>query len=92
MKIEELSLIAIDGQRHLVTSENVVAAVAYAVRRGYGNVTAYRFVTALVMTDQLRGPLGQWPVVLKKIRDLGLDADLAALEIGETITGEIEGS
>lgn len=74
MKIEDLSLISIDGQAHLTTSEQVVSAAAWAARRGWGNYTALRFVTALVMTDTLRHT-NKWPEVMKKINDLKIAAD-----------------
>lgn len=91
MKIEDLSLISIDGQTHLTTSEEIVRAVAWAARRGWGNYTAHRFVTALVMTDNLRHT-NRWPEVMKKIDDLKVAADLAALEVHGHVEGEIEGS
>lgn len=79
MKIEDLSLIAIDQGTHQTTSEEIVRAVAWAARRGWGNYTAMRFVTALVMTDNLRHT-EKWPEVMKKIDDLKIAADLANLE------------
>lgn len=87
MKVNELTLYMIDSERHLTTSEEIVAAVAYAARDGWSNTTAYRFVTALVMTDNLRNYV-VWPVVIRQIKDLGIAADLAALEVEGSVTGE----
>ena len=87
MKIEDLSLAAIDGQRHLTTSDEIVRAVAYAARRGYGNVSCYRFVTAVMM---LEAPIDVWPQVLKKIDDLKTEIELAALMSDRVVSGEIE--
>jgi hypothetical protein len=88
---EDLSLLMIDNQRHLTTSEDIVSAVAWAARRGWGDFTCYRFVTALVMTDNLRqSRKDQWKIVMKKISDLQIAGELAALEKGYRITGPIE--
>lgn len=89
MKIEDLTLTMIDGQRHLTTSDQIVTAVAYAARRGFSNVTCSRFVTALVMTDMLRDAF-QWPFVLKKIDELRIELELAALKDNRVVTGPIE--
>lgn len=64
-----LSLTAIDSMRHLTTSEDIVAAVAFAARAGHTNRTAYRFVTALVMRDVLTDP-AQWGDLLRQVMDL----------------------
>lgn len=64
-----LTLTAIDGMRHLTASEDVVAAVAFAARAGHSTRTAYRFVTALVMTDALKNPT-RWGDILKLVMDL----------------------
>jgi hypothetical protein len=94
MKVEELSLVGIGA--HLIkdpvtVNRMVVAAVAWAARRGWGNHTAYLFLTALVMTDTLRHQ-DQWPVVMRKLQDLKYEKELAELEVGMTVEGEIEGS
>ena len=81
MDVGELTLPMIDEHRHLVTSGQVVSAVAYAVRKGYGDVTAYRFATALVMIDRLES-YGQWPAVLQMLGNLKLTQDLNALNAG----------
>jgi len=67
--LEDLSLRSVDAMRHLVTSEDVVAAIAFAVRAGHSNVTAYRFVSALAMSDDLDYQPA-WPRVLRKIIQL----------------------
>lgn len=68
-----LSLAAIDGMRHLATSEDVVAAVAFAARAGHDNRTAYRFVTALTMVDALKDR-DRWGGILKAVMDLEAQA------------------
>lgn len=73
MKLDALTLASIDGMRHLTVSEHIVKAVAFAVRAGHKDRTAYRFVTALVMTDALEeGEPGtrRWWDVLKAVMDL----------------------
>jgi hypothetical protein len=89
MRVHELTLSAIDAQRHLAASPEIVAAVAYAAGQGYGGATCYRFVTALVMTDQLRDR-GDWRNVLLKIKDLQLDEQIAELEAGRPVVGNVE--
>lgn len=69
METAELSLSAIDSMRHLAASEPIVNAAAFAARAGHGDQTAYRFVTALVMTDTLATP-GRWGTVLKAVMEL----------------------
>lgn len=64
-----LTLAAIDNTRHLVTSEDIVKAVAFAARAAHSDRTSYRFVTALVMTDMLT-ERSYWPVVLRAVRQL----------------------
>lgn len=94
LKIEDLSLTAIDAVAHTTLSEELVSAVGYAARRGYGNYTALRFVTALVITDNLRHT-AQWSTILRKIEDLKIEADVAALESARWVNpveGEVEGS
>lgn len=71
MKLEDLNLTQIDGMRHLVVSEDVVEAVGLAIRAGYGSTTAYRFVTALVMLDQLN-KRGRWGEILRAVRRMEL--------------------
>jgi len=71
--IEDLSIPAIDGMRHLVVSEDVVTAVAFAVSRDHDVRTAYRFVTALVMTDRLEDRR-TWRPVLAWVKRLEQDA------------------
>lgn len=70
VQIEELTLAAIDGMRHLVTSERVVGAAAFAARAGYDDVMAYRFVTALVMTNNLDRPGWRWELTLRTLAEL----------------------
>lgn len=89
MKIEELTLSMIDGQRHLTASEDIVSAVAFAARLGWGDVTCYRFVTALVMTDSLQDS-SKWRPVLRRIDNLKSTAELAAIKDNRVVTGEIE--
>jgi hypothetical protein len=67
--IEDLTLAAIDGMRHLVTSEQVVNAAAFAARAAYDDVMAYRFVTALVMTNNLERR-SEWRTVLRHLAEL----------------------
>jgi hypothetical protein len=69
MQPEELTLSMIDHQRHLTTSEEIVRAVGFAVRAGHQNHTAYRFVTALVMTGNL-ADRADWPKILLRVMDL----------------------
>lgn len=73
---DDLTLAGIDGIRHLITNEMLVKAVAFAVRNtgrkvhtGRDDRTAYRFVTALVMTNTLEAST-RWPKVLKTVMDL----------------------
>ncbi len=73
MQTDDLTLTSIDSVRHLTTSEEVVKAVAFAVRVGHQNHTAYRFVTALVMTDNLADRT-DWPKVLLRVMDLEREA------------------
>lgn len=72
MDIDDLTLTSIDAHRHLTTSEAVVSAVAFAARRGHSDVTAYRFVTVLVMLDQLQ-PRKWWARTLGVVRDLEIE-------------------
>lgn len=69
METHELTLTNIDSVRHLTASEDVVNAVAYAARAGASDRTAYRFVTALVMTASLMDR-PRWPGVLRAVADL----------------------
>ena len=69
MDLDELTLTSIDNQRHLATSEDIVKAVAFAIRAGHTDRTAYRFVTALVMTDSL-SPRRWWAAALEKVMQL----------------------
>jgi hypothetical protein len=66
---EELTLIGIDGMRDHTVNEQVVNAVAFATRCGHNNRTAWRFVTALAITDNLAGR-DNWPQVLMAVMDL----------------------
>ena len=92
MKIEDLSLVRIDGMAHLTISHDLVAAAAFAARAGYGDVTARRFVTALVMTDKLKGrDRRAWGEVLKAVANLVIEGEIAALEDGRVISGELNG-
>lgn len=68
-----LSLAAIDGMRHLATSEEIVSAVAFAARAGHGNRTAYRFVTVLVMENALTAP-ARWGELLRMVMELEAQA------------------
>lgn len=86
--IDDLSLVAIDGLRNHAASEEIVAAVVFAAQNGYGAHTAHRFVSALVMTDTLRDP-SQWTPVLRKIVNLQIEADIATLEAGRPVVGEV---
>jgi hypothetical protein len=69
MRTDNLSLAAIDGMRHLTASEDIVAAVVFAAKNGHGTTTAYRFVTALVMTNTLTD-IAQWRETLERVTDL----------------------
>lgn len=69
METHELTLTNIDSVRHLTASEDVVNAVAYAARAGASDRTAYRFVTALVMTASLMDR-PRWPGVLRAVKEL----------------------
>lgn len=89
MKLHELTLSKIDAERHLSVSVEIVAAVCFAAQAGYGANTSHRFVTALVMLDYLRDR-SAWPMVLRKIKNLDLDAQLATLESGRPVVGDIE--
>lgn len=73
MKIEELTFGSIDAQRHLITSQDVVAAVAFAVRNAWSDKGAYRFVTALVMTDKLTADRREWYAVMRQIAKLTME-------------------
>jgi hypothetical protein len=69
-----LTLTSIDSMRHLTTSEDIVAAVAFAARAGHSNRTTYRFVTALSMRGALTDPT-RWGDLLRMVMDLeGEDA------------------
>jgi hypothetical protein len=89
LKIEDLKLRMIDDHARLVIGDKLVAAIAYAARRGWGNVSCRRFVTALVMMDALKDS-GQWPAVLKKIDELKAAEEIFALRNDRVVTGEIE--
>ena len=89
MNTEELSLYAIDSHRPIVVSPEIVCAVAFAARLGWSERTTYRFVTAVVLTDNLRDR-GLWPEIMRKVKNLQVNADLAALEIGQDVRGDIE--
>lgn len=89
MDIDDLTLNMIGAQMHLTTSREIVKAVAWAARLGWADVTCQAFVTALVMTDTLTDR-SQWPTTIRKIQDLKIASDLAALEEGKTISRDIE--
>lgn len=92
MKIEDLTLTEIDGAAGPAASPEIVRASAYAARRGWGNRTCYRFVVALIVTNQLRHPdLSQWDAILKKIENLQIQDDLAALMDNRVVAHEIGG-
>lgn len=73
-EISDLTLDAIDGMRHLVTSEHVVKAIAFAVRHAESmyipdreiDRTAYRFVVAVAMVGALEDT-GRWINILDHI-------------------------
>lgn len=67
--LDMLTLASIDAHRHQATSEQVVAAIGFAVRAGHQNHTAYRFVTALCMTGALDNR-DRWPATLLHVMDL----------------------
>jgi hypothetical protein len=89
VQIDDLRLSMIDSQMRLSASREIISAAVWSAQRGYGAHTCHRFVAALVMTDTLRDP-GQWPVVLRKIKNLQIDADLLTLESGRLVVGDIE--
>jgi len=88
MQIEDLKLTMIDNMAHLTISHDLVAAAAYAARRGYGDWTARRFVVALVMTDTLLGR-EKWHAVLRQVANLQMEADLGSLNEGKTVGGDL---
>ena len=88
MDVGELTLTEVSDQMRRTTTMEIVAAM-YAARIGWSNTTCCEFVAALVLTDNLRNR-DQWPVVLKKISDLMIERDLAALNDGRVITRSIE--
>lgn len=63
------SLAAIDSMRHLSTSEDIVAAVAFAARAAHSDRTAYRFVTLLVVRDELTDR-SAWADTLRDLMEL----------------------
>jgi hypothetical protein len=77
------SLTSVDSMRHLATSEDIVKAVAFAARAGHNDVTCYRFVSLVVMMDDLDYPFG-WPVILRQVMKLEEDHRLnqEALDAG----------
>lgn len=89
MEIDDLTLHTIAHHMSPTVNREIVEAVAYAARIGWADTTCHAFVAALVMTDNLTTP-SEWPYVLRKISDLKIAADLAALEAGKTITRPIE--
>lgn len=88
LQLEELRLSMIDAQRHLVASEPIIAAAQFAGALGYGPATTYRFVTALVMTDHLEDR-DLWLAVLHKVEDLQIREQIAELEAGRPVVGEV---
>lgn len=76
MSPDELTLASIDNQRHLATSIEMVSAVAFAARAGYTDRIAYRFVTALVMTNTLGSGI-RWPEVLSVVAELTREEERA---------------
>lgn len=80
-KQEELTLTGLDRMRHLVVSDQIVKAIAFAARAGHGNLTAHRFVTALTMTGDLTNPSrARWSKVLVQIMDLEAGHEHAYVE------------
>lgn len=69
MDTDDLTLTSIDGQRHLTTSEEIIHAAAFPIRLGHTVQTTYRFVTAVVMLDELRSQRA-WPTILRRVLDL----------------------
>jgi len=88
VKIEDLTLSAVDVGKHAAVSEEVVTAVAFAAKMGYGPATCHRFVSALVVTNTLLDMI-EWAAVLRKVRDLQLDEQIKELEAGRGIVGEV---
>lgn len=71
MDVHELTLTSIDNHRHLAISQDLVTAIAFGARSGYDDTFCYRFVSALVMTDQLFDRTrGGWLDVIKHIKRL----------------------
>jgi hypothetical protein len=66
---EYLTLTNIDAVCHLSASEPIVRASAFAARAAHSDTTAYRFVTALVMTGLL-DHRSEWPAVLRMVHEL----------------------
>jgi hypothetical protein len=89
MKIEELTWSVINDPSGTTTSPEIIRAVAFAARLGYGDTTCTRFLIALVQSETLKDT-SAWPDVLRKVRDLQIKVELAALESGRVVTGEIE--
>lgn len=85
MSPEELTLISVGSHMHLIIGGELTSAVAYAARRGKGDVTCRAFATALAMTDTLTVRTA-WPDVLRKIEELQVANDVAALEVGKVVT------
>lgn len=100
VQIKELTLPGIDGIRHLVTSEDVIKAVSFAVRHaGNENTTdesidrtAYRFLVAVSMVGALEWP-DEWIGILDHVLALEqkdrtarrMADDRPLLAIGESV-------
>lgn len=87
MQIAELDLDTIDIEKAGTITHPMVVAVAYATRKGYGPWTARRFVAALVLTNS-EVNTKDWAAVLKRVVDLQIEGEIAALETGHTVQGE----
>jgi hypothetical protein len=89
MRTEDLTLSAIDaGKNTAGPSIEEVSAVCYAAHAGFGPAACHRFVAALVVCDLLRSP-NQWGQVLRKVRNLELAEQVATLEAGRPVVGDI---
>jgi hypothetical protein len=88
MDIRDLTLAEVSDQMRRTASLEIVAAM-YAARLGWSDTTCCAFVASLVLTDNLRNR-EQWPVALRKIRDLMTERDLAALNDNRVVSGDVE--
>jgi hypothetical protein len=90
MKIEDLTWTVINEPAGSTISAEVVKAVAFGARLGFGDATVARFLIALVQTDTLKSEQ-DWPDVLRKVRDLTIAREVEALKADRVVTGEVEG-